>query len=343
MSTIKAHTSVDEISHDGKFLRTESGFRNKVGHGKFGAEPNRYHLYISYACPWANRCLAVLQLKGLEKVIGVSVVHPTWQKTKPSNLEDGHTGWVFRAENDPSLSTSTGYGSFPCTGVVPDNINNVSSVRELYELSNDRTGKYSVPVLWDTKTSTIVNNESSEIIRMFNSTFNAFAENPDLDLFPEDMREQIDAVNAWVYPNINNGVYRCGFAKSQAAYEEAAEDLFQSLERVEDILSRQRYLAGDRFTEADIRLFMTLVRFDEVYVVYFKTNCKKIEEYPNMMNYCRELYQKMKDAINMDHIKTHYYTSHPTLNFYGIIPKGPNTVKKLLQPHDRDRFVASAI
>jgi glutathionyl-hydroquinone reductase len=339
MSVSKAHTAVDETSGDGKFRRTEAGFRNKIDlTGEYAAGLDRYHLYISYACPWANRCLAVLQLKGLEHVIGVSVVHPTWQKTRPSDVEDGHTGWVFRNEDDPPLSTATGYGSFSSAGVIPDNINKASSIRELYELSNDKTGKYSVPVLWDKKTSTIVNNESSEIIRMFNSEFNAFAKNPELDLYPEDLRKKIDEVNEWIYPNINNGVYCCGFAKLQSAYDKASKDLFENLDRVEEILSRQRYITGNRFTEADIRLFMTLVRFDEVYVVYFKTNYKKIEEYPNMMNYCRELYQMMQTAINMDHIKTHYFTSHPTLNTYGIIPRGPNVVQKLLQPHNRDRF-----
>ena len=338
MAAVKPHTALDETSADGGFQRTNAGFRNVIGQGPYEAEAGRYHLYISYACPWANRCLATLKLKGLEDAVGVSIVHPTWQATKPADPEDGHTGWVFRSEEDEPLSTSTGHGSFAPAGVVPDSVNGVATVRELYELSADQTGKYSVPVLWDKKTSTIVNNESSEIIRMFNSAFDEVAGNPEFDLYPEDLRAEIDAVNEWIYPNINNGVYRCGFAKSQAAYDKAVDDLFGSLERVEEILGRQRYIAGDRLTEADIRLFMTLVRFDEVYVVYFKTNCKKIEEYPNMMNYCRELYQMMPSAINMEHIKVHYFTSHPTLNFYGVVPKGPDTVRKLLEPHDRDRF-----
>lgn len=276
----------------------------------------------------------------MEDAIGLSVVHPTWQKTRPNDPQDGHAGWVFRSEDDEPLPTSTGHGAFRVSGVVPDVVNSTRSVRELYERCSDQRGKYSVPVLWDKKTSQIVNNESSEIVRMFNSAFNEIAANPDVNIYPEELRKEIDAVNEWVYPTINDGVYRCGFARSQEAYDTAISQLFPSLDRVEDILNKQRYIAGNRFTEADIRLFMTLVRFDEVYVVYFKTNCKRVEDYHNMFNYCRELYQMpwMQGAINMEHIKVHYFTSHPTLNFYGIIPKGGDTVAKLLQPHDRDKF-----
>lgn len=326
----------------GAFQRSEAGFRSFVGAegGEFPAEAGRYHLFISWACPWANRCAAVRTMKGLEHAIGMSVVHPVWQRTRPDDAADGHTGWVFRGPDDEPLQTPRGCGSFAPGGLVPNTVNGARTVRELYELSDDTAGLYSVPVLWDTQTSRIVNNESSEIIRMLNSAFNDFAEAPGLDLYPEPLRAEIDEVNAWVYPTINNGVYRCGFARTQEAYDAAVESLFEGLDRVEEILSRQRYLAGASLTEADIRLFMTLVRFDEVYVVYFKTNCRKVEEYPNMMNYCRELYQAMPTAVNMEHIKMHYFTSHPRLNHFGIIPRGPDTERKLQQPHDRDRSFA---
>ena len=343
VSVVKARTALDETTRTGAFQRTATAFHGQIGSPEFPAESGRYHLYISYACPWATRCLAVRNLKGLENAIGLSVAHPTWQRTRPDDPQDEHAGWVFRSEGDEPLPTRTGHGAFMPSGLVPDTVNGARDVRELYERSNDQKGTYSVPVLWDKKTSQVVNNESSEIIRMFNSAFNEIAANPDVNIYPEDLRKEIDATNEWVYPAINNGVYRCGFARSQEAYDTAVNELFTSLDRVEDILSNQRYIAGDRLTEADIRLFMTLVRFDEVYVVYFKTNCKRIEDYHNMFNYCCELHQMpwMQGVTNMVHIKMHYFTSHPTLNHYGIIPKGGDTVAKLLKPHDRDRFRCS--
>lgn len=215
-------------------------------------------------------------------------------------------------------------------------------VRDLYEAAKDTTGKYSVPVLWDKRENTIVNNESSDIIRMFNSSFNSIAKNPTLDLYPEGLRSSIDDVNEWVYPTINNGVYRCGFATQQGAYEAAFKELFSSLDRCEEILSKQRYVAGNALTEADIRLFMTLIRFDEVYVVYFKTNAKFIREYPNLKGYVQDLYQTpgMRESINMQHIKTHYFTSHPKLNYYAIVPVGGEAWWE--HPHDRaQRFAKS--
>jgi len=339
MATNKARTALDESSKDGAFQRVDAVHRNVIepGSDTYPPEKDRYHLYISYACPWANRCLATMYLKGLEDIIGLSIVHPTWQRTRPD--ADEHTGWVFRSPDDPPLSNVLGFGEFKVAGVIPDSVNGAATVRDLYELANDTGGKYSVPVLWDKKTKTIVSNESAEIIRMFNTAFNegGMAKNPDLDIYPERLRDSIDAVNEWIYPGINNGVYRCGFAKSQGAYETAFAELFGALDRCESILATNRYIAGDQLTEADIRLFMTLVRFDEVYVVYFKTNGKAIREYPNIMNYCRELYQipEIQKSINMEHIKTHYFTSHPTLNNYAIIPVGSDTVSKLLEPHNR--------
>ncbi|KAG7675170.1 hypothetical protein Ndes2526B_g08028 [Nannochloris sp. 'desiccata'] len=326
-SSTAPRTALAETDSKGAFTRKDSAFRNFIEKGtKFEPEAGRYHLYVSLACPWANRCVAAMYMKGLEDVIGLSVTHPTWQRTRPDKKdpEDAHTGWFFASPEDPPVSNSEGMGSFDCSGCVPDPVNGVKFVRDLYELANDSSGKYSVPVLWDKKERTIVNNESSEILRMLNTAFNDFANNPSLDLYPEELRSEIDSVNEWIYPNINNGVYRCGFATTQEAYNIAFNDLFSALDRVEDILLRRRYIAGDIITEADIRLFMTLIRFDPVYVVYFKTDKKAIREYPNISEYVKDLYSipGIKKSINIDHIKKHYFTSHPKLNAYAIIPGG---------------------
>jgi putative glutathione S-transferase len=311
--------SLAEVSADGKFVRVASGYREIISHEHpvYKPEKGRYHLYISYACPWANRCLAVLKLKGLSDVISFTVVHPTWQKTKPNDANDKHFGWAFYdSKSRIPLKNPNGFGSFVADGCEPDPINDAKFVRDLYELSNDQIKKYSVPVLWDKKTSSIVNNESSEIIRMFNSAFNEFiqpASSPYAihDFAPAHLLKEIDEINDFVYPNINDGVYRSGFAKSQAAYEDAVEKLFRALDRIEnEFLSKRRYLLGNTLTESDIRLFMTLVRFDEVYVVYFKCNLKTLmHDYPNIQNYLRELYQikEIQETISMDHIKIHYY------------------------------------
>lgn len=247
-------------------------------------------MYVSLACPWASRCVAGLYMKGLEGAIGLSVTHPTWARTRPDNPEDKHTGWMFASPDGPPISNPAGHGSFDCEGCIPDTVNKAKFVRDLYEMANDTSGKYTVPVLWDKKEGTIVNNESSEILRMFNSAFNDFATNPTLDLYPEEHRAEIDEVNDWIYHGINNGVYKCGFATSQAAYDAAFKELFECLDRVEEILTKRRYLTGDRLTEADIRLFVTLIRFDPVYVVYFKTDRKAIREYPALSEYVRDLY-----------------------------------------------------
>jgi len=320
-------TAVAETDSKGAFNRRDSTFRNFIEKGtKFEPEAGRYHLYVSLACPWANRCVAAMYMKGLDDMIGLSITHPTWQRTRPDKKdpEDTHTGWFFASPEDPPVSNPEGLGSIDCSGCVPDPINGAKFVRDLYELANDTNGKYTVPVLWDKKEKTIVNNESSEILRMLNTAFNDFAKNPSLDLYPEELRGEIDSVNEWIYPNINNGVYRCGFATTQEAYNIAFNDLFSALERVEDILSKRRYIAGDVITEADVRLFMTLIRFDPVYIVYFKTNKKAIREYANIREYVKDLYSDpgIKKSINIDHIKKHYFTSHPKLNAYAIIPGG---------------------
>ena len=298
-------------------------------------------MYVSYACPWANRTLMVRALKGLEDVIGMTAVHPTWKKTKPDDPNDKHTGWVFADPNgEPFPNTSGDGGPFSPTidGSEPDPLFGSYSIRDLYERANDTGGKYTVPILWDKKLNTIVSNESSEIIQMFNSEFNEFAKNPTLDLNPAAFQEEMKAVDEWIYPNINNGVYRCGFCTTQSAYNTAIEDLTTAFDKVDKILQKQRYITGDTLTLSDIRLFVTLARFDEVYVVYFKTNTRSVEHTPAILNYCRDIYQMpgVKDTINMLQIKQHYYTSHPNLNKYSIIPKGRNFTDLLLQPHDRE-------
>ncbi|MGV6858906.1 MAG: glutathione S-transferase family protein [bacterium] len=303
----------------GEFVRAVSGFRHWVtpdgspgpsGQGGFAAEPDRYHLYISHACPWAHRTMIFRQLKGLQDIISVSVVHPIMPEES----------WVF--------------GEYP--GSTLDEVNGAHYLYENYLRAEPGfTGLVTVPVLWDKKTGTIVNNESSEIIRMFNSAFNADAGNPTLDFYPVDLRTQIDEINEVVYENVNNGVYRCGFATTQAAYEEAFDSLFDTLDDLDQRLSSQRYLVGDRITEADWRLFTTLVRFDAVYVGHFKANRQRLIDYPNLWAYTRELYQMpgVVDTVNMDHIKTHYYVSHTSINPTRIVPKGPAI--DFVAPHGR--------
>jgi len=326
--------SLAEVDKAGAFKRTDATFRKwvKVGDPEHPPEAGRYHLYISHACPWANRCHTVMRMKGLEDVIGLSVTHPTWARTRPDDAADTHVGWVFKDPSDPPVSSPAGFGSFPCQDTIPDTIHGYKYVRDLYPA--DMATKFTVPVLFDKVTKTIVSNESAEIIKMFNKEFNA--KNPDLDLDPEDLQAEQEAVNEWIYPHINNGVYRCGFAQSQGAYEEAFDQVFAALDKCEDILTKQRYIAGDRLTLADIRLWMTLIRFDPVYVVYFKTNKKRIDEYPAIFNYVKEIWQipEVKASTNPTHIKTHYFSSHPTLNPYAVVPKGAKM--DMDAPHNRD-------
>lgn len=303
----------------GEFIRSESSFRNWVtqdgsagptGEGGFTAEAGRYHLYVSYACPWAHRTLIYRVLKGLEKIISVSVVHPLMPPES----------WVF--------------GNYP--GATIDHINQSRYMYEVYLKANPEfNGLVTVPVLWDKKTETIVNNESSEIIRMLNSEFNEFG-NQAVDYYPMGLRDLIDEINQPIYENINNGVYRAGFARSQTAYERAFTRLFDTLDMLEKRLSEQRYLIAEQITEADWRLFTTLVRFDAVYYTHFKTNKKRLMDYPNLWAYTRELYQipGIAETVNMDHIKYHYFASHRSINPTGIVPKGPEI--NFSQAHGRD-------
>lgn len=311
----------DTKKSGGRFVRQDSAFRNWVtadgepgpsGQGGFKAEPGRYHLYISHACPWAHRTVIFRRLKGLESMISLSVVDHYM----------GDKGWWF--SDNP--------------GAVPDTVNGKSHLHEIYTLAKpDYTGRVTVPVLWDKQRRTIASNESSEIIRMFNSAFDGVgATGP--DFYPALLRDEIDAINDRIYHTLNNGVYKCGFATRQEAYEEAFDELFATLDHVEDRLSRQRYLVGGTLTEADWRLFTTLVRFDPVYVGHFKCNRQRIADFPNISNYLRELYQMpgIAETVNLDHIKNHYYGSHETINPTRIVPKGPALFYDA--PHDRDRL-----
>ena len=303
----------------GRFVRNESLFRNWItadgspgpsGAGGFRAEAGRYHLYVCHACPWAHRTLIFRAVKGLENMISLSAVH--WFM--------GENGWTF---NDAE---------------IPDTVNNADFMHQVYTAAEpDYTGRVTVPVLWDKHRGTIVSNESSEIIRMFNSAFDGVGAAPG-DYYPEALREEIDAINERVYHTVNNGVYRAGFATTQEAYEEAVGPLFESLDWLEDLLAGQRYLTGSAITEADWRLVTTLFRFDPVYVGHFKCNLKRIADYPNLSAYTRDLYQQpgIAETVRLDHIKAHYYGSHESINPTLIVPKGP--VIDYGIPHDRDRL-----
>jgi len=303
----------DTKSNGGKFKRQESQFRNHLSDkpdAKYQAESGRYHLYVSLACPWAHRTLIMRKLKGLEKHIDVSVV-------APEMLENG---WHF--------------SDFPdATG---DKVYNYEYMHQLYtHQQNDITTRVTVPVLWDTKTETIVNNESADIVRIFNSQFDSLTGNSD-DYYPEQLRSEIDEINELVYHNINNGVYKAGFATSQMAYEDAVVPLFETLEKIENKLAKQRYLLGSQITEADWRLFTTLIRFDAVYVGHFKCNIKRIADFTHLSAYLRELYQHdgIAETVNFVHIKRHYYYSHGEINPTRIIPAGP--LLNLHKPHGRE-------
>lgn len=299
----------DTASTGGAFKRKESHFRNWVtadgsagpsGEGGFAAESGRYHLYVSLACPWAHRALIFRQLKGLEDHITVSVVHPDMLGE----------GWTFKTDEH---------------GATGDHLFGHTHLHQVYtQAEADYTGRVTVPVLWDKQRGTIVSNESAEIIRMFNSAFDGITGNRD-DYWPEALREPIETVNARIYSTVNNGVYKCGFATTQEAYDQAVAPLFETLDWLEDLLSEHRYLMGNKLTEADWRLFTTLVRFDPVYHVHFKCNRARLVDYPNLWAYTRELYQMpgVAGTMGMEHIVRHYYCSHDTINPHRIIPINP--------------------
>ena len=289
-----------ETDKKGAFVRQTSAFRERVtadGSSGFPAEPGRYHLYVCYACPWASRTIIFRTLKGLEEVISMTAVDP---------VRDDQ-GWKFFADD-------------------PDPVNGYEYLLEAYLRTDpDFSDRVTVPVLWDKETNRAVNNESSEIIRMLNTEFNQWAKNPDLDLYPEPLRAEIDELNDRIYNSINNGVYRAGFATTQEAYEEAFVELFEALDVMNDRLGESRFLTGGEITEADWRFFVTLIRFDAVYVGHFKCNLRRIADYDNLAGYLRDLYQQpgIRETVNMDHIKRHYYITHPRINPTQIVPMGP--------------------
>lgn len=311
----------DTKSTGGKFERTEAQFRHWVtadgspgpsGEGGFKAEPGRYHLYVSLACPWAHRTLIFRRLKGLEDAISVSVVNPFM----------GENGWSFE----------------PGPGVIPDPHYNARFLHQIYTRDTPGyTGRVTVPILWDKQQQRIVNNESADIIRMLGRAFDDVGARAG-DYYPYELHEEIDALNERIYNTVNNGVYKSGFATEQKVYEKAVTALFNTLTMLEGRLATQRYLAGDKLTEADWRLFTTLVRFDPVYHGHFKCNLRKLSEFPNLWAYTRDLYQVegVAETVNMDHIKHHYYQSHTMINPTGIVPVGPE--QDLSAPHDREQL-----
>jgi glutathionyl-hydroquinone reductase len=311
---------------------------------KFPPEAGRYHLYLSYACPGSHRVLIVRALKGLEECISVTYVHPSWRLTRPDDPNDKHRGWVFGNPNGEPFPNTIGRGGpFPPAyeGNEPDPNFNAYSIREIYEQAQDTSGKFTIPLLWDRKLNTIVNNESSDIAYMLNSCFNDFATNPDLDLYTEYDEEgvaKLNEVSEWLAPLMIHGVYRCGFAKSQRAYNRAIAELCEAFDRADDMLHDQRYLTGDALTDADIRLFVSLLRFDEVYAVYFKANARLVMLTPNLLNFCRDVYQiaGVAETCNMEQIKAHFYGSHAEWNKYSVIPRGLGFMDLLQMPHDRD-------
>lgn len=311
----------DTEAHGGEFRREAARLRNWItadgepgptGEGGFSAESGRYHLYVSYACPWAHRTLIFRRLKQLEDHVAVSVVSPLMLAK----------GWSFKEEE----------------GSTGDALHNFKYLHQLYTLHNTTySGRVTVPVLWDKQLQRIVNNESSEIIRMFNSAFNHITGDTQ-DFYPQSLQSVVDDINTLVYNDINNGVYRCGFATRQAAYEQAYHQLFNALDTVEELLSRQRYLAGPQITEADWRLFTTLIRFDSVYHGHFKCNRQRLEDFPNLSNYTRDLFQwpDVAATVHFDHIKRHYYYSHHMINPNRVVPVGPQI--DYYSAHDRGRF-----
>jgi putative glutathione S-transferase len=296
------------------FVREDAGFREWVtvdGSSGYAAEAGRYHLYVSLACPWAHRTLVVRRLKGLEEAIAVSIVDP---------IRD-ERGWAFR----------------DVRGATGDRLHGWSYLAQAYVASEPGYDRHvSVPVLWDTRTERIVNNESADIIVMLNGAFDAFAAHPELDLYPPELRTEIDELNRVVYETVNNGVYRAGFAPTQEDYDEAVHPLFETLDRLDERLASRRYLVGGRQTLADWRLFTTLVRFDAVYVGHFKCNLRRIVDYPHLSGYLRDLYQTpgIAETVDMDHIKRHYYATHRQLNPRAIVPAGP--ILDFDAPHGRD-------
>ena len=305
----------DEQTVDGQYDRQDDAFRSWVmddAHANHPAAKGRYHLYVSWACPWAHRTIIVRRLKQLEQVVGMTVVDP---------IRD-ERGWAFRKGSGQTL----------------DSLNGFQFLSEAYTATNPQyQARVTVPVLWDCQRKRIVSNSDDDIMRMFNQAFDQFTEST-IDLYPENLRQEIDDLNMYIYENVNNGVYRSGFATSQSAYEEAVTQLFDALDDMENRLSTQRYLFGNQIVETDWRFFVTLIRFDAVYHGHFKCNLRRIVDYPHLFGYLKDLYQQegIADTVNFDHIKRHYYITHDDINPTGIVPLGP--VQNLLESHGRERL-----
>ena len=292
----------------GRFERQDSQFRHSIGQGDFAAEKGRYHLYVSYACPWAHRVIIMRELKRLKNVISLSSVEPYM----------GEFGWSFGPDKDPLYKKNY--------------------LSEIYTLSTENyTGRVTVPILWDKQSKKIVNNESSDLMKMLNSSFNEFADES-IDLYPDALQNEIDEINEFIYHNVNNGVYKVGFATAQSVYNDEVSKLFYAIDKLERVLSKQRYLVGPAMTIADIRLFTTLIRFDSVYVGHFKCNLRRLIDYTNLSNYLRDIYQTktISNTVRILDIKTHYYTSHPTINPNQIVPMGPTI--DLSASHNRSQL-----
>mmetsp|Transcript_1212 Transcript_1212/g.3471 ORF Transcript_1212/g.3471 Transcript_1212/m.3471 type:complete len:388 (+) Transcript_1212:61-1224(+) len=336
-----ARTALDEMSADGKFERTASSFRAQVEPG--GAHPpqaGRYRLYVALACPWAAGVLSALYLKGLEGVVKVSVAHPTWQRTRPDDPADAHCGWAFKAPGHPPVTSSAGHGAFECDAALAPDPAGAASVRDVYErAANWGSGgatKFTTPLLYDEASDAIVNNESRDLLRILNSAFAGLGASEAVDLFPAEAQAEAEALDAWIYPDVNDGVYKCGFARSQAAYDEASGALFAALDRLDALLATRRYLTGPRLTWLDLRLYHTLVRFDPVYHTHFKCNRRRVEDYPNLAAFVRDVYQMdaVRRSTNLRHIKVHYYSSHPQLNAFAVVPEAAG--QDLDAPHGRE-------
>jgi len=322
----------EEQKHDDEPLTV---WRHMIAPGTdFEPAPDRYHLYLSYACPGSHRVLLMRQLKGLQDVISVTILHPVWKLTCPEL--DKHRGWVFGNADAPAFSNTIGRGGpFPAqfdATTQPDPLHADSeSIRDLYDACGDNAGKYTIPILYDKHHDTIVNNEASDISYMMNSSFNEFAQFPHRDLYQATTAHELQATNVWMAPLMIHGVYRCGFAKTQEQYQVALSNLCAAFDRADTILQKQRFLTGDRLTDADLRLFVSLVRFDEVYAVYFKANARLVVLTPALLQYCRDIYHLpgLAETVQMDHIKSHFYASHAEWNKYSIGPAGLNFLQQL--------------
>lgn len=324
-----ARTALDEVGAKGEFKRTPGAFRELVSPGgRHPPEAGRYHLHLALACPWANGVLSALYLKGLEHAISYSLAHPTWQRTRPDDPSDAHVGWVYRAPGDAALASPAGHGAFECDeALVPDTVGGCASVRDAYDKYGGDgargAAKFTTPLLVDTATGEAVNNESEEILRMLDGAFGGLGAPAAPRLFPPERDAELAELHEWVYSDVLNGVYKCGFARTQTAYEEAEGALQRGLERLDGMLGARRFLGGDALCWVDLRLFHTLARFESVYMTHFKANRRPLTHFIHLADYTRDVYQSheaVRRSFNLRHVKVHYFSSHPGLNPYAVVP-----------------------